>query len=222
MLPYSGGEGLKIAVCIPSQDTVSAGFAYDLARLFGSNSGLLIFHVRGSIIPQQRATLVNAALDAGATHCLFLDSDMRFPPDALRRLLQHNEPIVGANYPTRRAPILPTAERKDLGSLFSGDEDEGLIEVTHCGLGVMLIDTNVFRSIGEPYFALGFSPLGRGYVGEDVFFCQKARKAGYKIWIDQGLSKEVKHIGEIEYEMHHANYTREVFNQKQEPLIVTN
>lgn len=211
---------MKIAVLIPSGDQVSTGFAYDLARLFGSNSGLTIFNVRGSIIPQQRATLANAALEAGATHCLWVDSDMRFPPDALRRLLLHNEPIVAANYPTRRAPILPTAEHKELGSLFDHPEATGLTEVSHCGMGLMLVDSNVFRTIGEPYFALGFNPSDKSYVGEDFFFCQKARKNGYKILIDQDLSREVRHVGEAEYRMEHAAMTREVYNQKPEPFIV--
>lgn len=211
---------MKVAVCIPCQDQVSAGFSYDLARLFGSNSGLMIFQVKGTIIPMQRATLANAAMEAGATHCLWVDSDMRFPPDALRRLLQHNEPIVAANYPTRRPPILPTAEHKEHGSLFDHPEATGLIEVSHCGMGLMLVDTNVFRTIGEPYFALGFNPIEKAYVGEDFFFCKRAREKGHKILIDQDLSKEVRHIGEIEYESHHTNFTREAYNRKQEPLIV--
>ena len=209
---------MKVAVLIPSQDQVSAGFAYDLARLFGSNSGLTIFNVRGTYIPQQRQTLAKAAMDAGATHCLWLDSDMRFPPDALRRLLQHNEPIVAANYAMRRVPILPTAEDKEKGSLFTDEHSTGLAEVSQCGMGLMLVDVNVLRTIGEPYFVLGHSP--KGFVGEDYYFCHKARKHGYKILIDQDLSKEVRHVGEIEFTMEHANLTRDVYNQKQEPLIV--
>lgn len=209
---------MKIAVLLPSQDTVSVGFAYDLARLFGSNSGLTIFNVRGTYIPQQRATLVNAALDADATHCLWIDSDMRFPPDALRRLLEHRLPIVATNYPTRRVPILPTAEHKEFGSLFTNPEDAGLIEVSHCGMGFMLVESEVFRAIGEPYFALGFNPTTKIYAGEDVYFCDKARKHGYKVMIDQGLSQEIRHVGEMEYRNEHALMTRDIYN-KREPLI---
>jgi hypothetical protein len=199
---------------------VSAGFAYDLARLFGSNSGLTIFNVRGTYIPQQRSTLADAAIEAGCSHILWLDSDMRFPPDSLVRLLQHNEPIVAANYPMRRVPILPTAEHKEHGSLFSDESATGLVPVSQCGMGLMLVDVNVFKTIGEPYFVLGYNAVSKSFVGEDYYFCHKARKHGYKILIDQDLSRDVKHVGEIEFTMHHANLTREVHNQKREPLIV--
>lgn len=210
---------MKIAVLLPSQDTVSAGFAYDLARLFGSNGGLTIFNVRGTYIPQQRATLVNAALDAGATHMLWIDSDMRFPPNGLIRLLEHQHPIVATNYPTRRAPILPTAEHNMEGSLFTNPDDTGLVEVSHCGMGFMLVDAEVYKNIGEPYFALGWNPTTKDYAGEDIYFCEKARKHGYKIMIDQELSQEIRHVGEMEYRAEHALMTRDIYN-KREPLIV--
>jgi hypothetical protein len=44
----------------------------------------------------------------GASHILFLDSDMTFPPDTLQRLLDHKVPIVGADY----------VKRNDLGKLL--------------------------------------------------------------------------------------------------------
>lgn len=197
---------IKVAILTPCQDSVSAGFAHDLARLTGSYSGLMIFQNRGTIIPEQRAVLARAAIEAKATHTLWLDSDMRFPPDSLKRLLGHNAAIVAANYTTRRPPYFPTAETTD-GFLYN--EGDGLIEVSHCGMGLMLVDTEVYKTIGEPYFALGFNPTEKCYVGEDFYFCRKARDKGYQVLVDQALSKEVRHIGEIEFRHEHANMTRE-------------
>ena len=65
--------------------------------------------MRGTYLPQQRMTLVKEAFQSGSTHILWIDSDMRFPKDALIRLLDRDLPIVGANYPMRRTPIIPTA-----------------------------------------------------------------------------------------------------------------
>jgi hypothetical protein len=213
LVDKDGNRQLKVAILTACQDTVAAGYAHDLARLTataGSPKAVLLFQSRGTIIPQQRAALVNAALKADATHCLWIDSDMRFPPDALGRLLSHDEPIVGCNYSTRRPPILPTAEHKEMGLVFTEADSEGLLSVARCGMGLMLVDTNVYRTIGEPYFALGFNRTENSYVGEDVFFCKKAREKGYKILIDQDLSKEVRHIGEIEFRYEHAIATREM------------
>jgi hypothetical protein len=78
----------------------------------------------------------------------------------------------------------------------------------------MLVQSEVFTKIGKPYFALGYSPADDNYVGEDFFFCKKAREKGYQILIDQGLSKEVRHVGEMEYTHEHANVTREYVNSK--------
>lgn len=198
---------MKVAILTPAQDTVSSGYAYDLARLMGSNSGLLIFQSRGTIIPEQRATLAKAAMEAGATHLLWIDSDMRFPKDSLQRLLDHNESIVGTNYSTRRPPYSPTSETKD-GYLYESPELDGLAEVTHCGMGLMLVDVEVMKKMGQPYFALGFNPTDKRYVGEDFFFCKKARDNGFKVYVDQTLSREVRHIGEVEFRYEHANLSR--------------
>jgi hypothetical protein len=42
-------------------------------------------------------------------------------------------------------------------------------------------------------------------IGEDIYFCQQAQKAGFEVWCDQELSKEVAHIG-----IFHFNYNLSV------------
>lgn len=194
---------LRVIIAIPCQDSVKAGFAYDLARLTGvcGQAGLTVGIVqnRGTIIPQQRATLVAQAIELKATHIFWLDSDMRFPKESLFRLLAHDKPIVGCNYARRREPVLPTAEHREHGYLFTTPEAEGLAEVTQCGFGVMLTSMDVFAAIPEPWFSIGFNTRDLQYVGEDFFFCTQARKAGFEILIDQGLSREIRHTGDHDF-----------------------
>jgi hypothetical protein len=219
VLRADGSRVVKVAICIPCQDQVNAGFALDLARLVGviarSAIEFTIIQNRGTIIPQQRATLATLAMQWGATHVLWLDSDMRFPTDTLDRLLTHEEPIVAANYSTRRVPILPTAEHREHGMLFTTPESDGLVEVSHCGMGVMLVDTKVYATVKQPWFALGFNPNDSSYIGEDFFFLRRARESGYVTLIDQDLSKEVRHVGEMEFRAEHACVTRDVHNARQ-------
>jgi hypothetical protein len=40
---------------------------------------------------------------------------MRFPKDALIRLLKHNKDIIGVNATTRSEPVKPTAKRLHIG-----------------------------------------------------------------------------------------------------------
>lgn len=217
VLQADGSPNVRVAILTPCQDAVSAGFAFDLARLTGqATAGGIDYTVlfnRGTIIPQQRATLVRLAQEWGATHVLWLDSDMRFPSDTLSRLLAHSELIVAANYSTRRHPILPTAEHKQLGHLFTTVGDDGLVEVSHVGMGCMLVDMSVYARIKEPWFILGFNPGNKEYIGEDVFFLRRAKEYGFVPLIDQALSHEVRHVGEMEWRAEHALVTRDTLNR---------
>jgi len=47
---------------------------------------------------------------------------------------------------------------------------------------MVLIKTDVFRSLPKPWFAVGPEPGS-----EVVYFCQKARQAGYKIFVDTNM-----------------------------------
>jgi len=209
---------LKVAIATPCMDHVGAGYALDLAKLVGlvvrsSTIELSTFQVRGTIIPQQREALVTAAQQIDATHLLWIDADMRFPKDALFRLLAHQVPIVAANYTRRRPPYLPTAEHREHGYLFTDEDTDGLTDVSVCGMGLMLVDMQVYAAIAEPWFALGFNPVEKTFVGEDFYFCTKAREAGYTVWIDQTLSREVTHAGEMEVRYQHALQTRDLMAQ---------
>lgn len=218
ILNATGEKVYRVAICIPCTDTLNAGFALDLARLtyYLGQAGITttLIQNRGTIIPQQRAVLVRAAMEWTATHILWLDSDMRFPPQTLHRLLLHNEPIVAVNYARRREPYFPTAEHRELGLLFTTEDSDGLVEVTQCGMGVMLVDMQVYHTIAQPWFAIGFNPRDGEYTGEDFFFCKKAREAGFATLIDQDLSKEVKHVGEMQFTAEHTVLTRAAYQQE--------
>lgn len=217
----------RVLIATPCQDQVAAGFALDLAKLIGYTTlktngsiELVAMQNRGTIIPQQRQVLAKQALALQCSHILWIDSDMRFPKDALLRLLEHQLGIVGANYPMRRAPILPTAKHHEHGHLFTMDQAAGLAEVSHAGMGLMLTETQVFQAMQAPWFTLGYSKAEDGFVGEDVYFCRKAKEAGFPTYIDQALSHDVKHIGEIEFTHQHALLTRDaMLGQPSEPVV---
>ena len=198
----------KVAVCVPARDSVSAGFAFDLARVCGAaNTDLFLLTSMGTLIVNQRSDLAKLAIEGGATHILYLDSDMRFPRDTLDRLLAHNKPIVAANYVTRRFPIrtVAYANDTDLTTVDTLPESTGLEPVASVGMGVMLVSVEVFKSLQAPWFMIGYSQKTGEFSGEDIFFCRKARAAGFEVLIDHDLSKEVKHTGTLDY-MHDHNW----------------
>src|SRR5271170_1557842 len=97
---------LIVAICVPSGDMVHADFAANLAALcIDPGAQTAVINCKGSIIAVVRNQCVAAARLIKATHVLFLDSDMVFPLDTMKRLLKHDKDIVGALYAARRPPF---------------------------------------------------------------------------------------------------------------------
>lgn len=206
---------MKVAICLPCRDMVHTSFAYDLSRMMAlwaaenvpKGHQLMIFTSQGTLIVNQRASLAQTALDAGADYILWLDTDMRFPKDTLKRLLAHDKPIVAANYATRRIPVDTVAFSRvgdQWETIKSKPESKGLEEVVAVGMGVMLIKTDVLRKMERPWFSIGYHPDTHEYSGEDIYFCVRAKKFGFPVLIDHDLSKEVKHVGMLEFGHEHV------------------
>lgn len=201
---------MKVAICVPCRDTVMTGFAFDLAKLCAyegvtrcaKGGSLMIYQVPGTMIFNQRERLAEEALKDGADAILWVDSDMRFPKDALEILLSRDLPIVGVNATTRRFPVKPTAldidpETNELVKVDSKGK-AGLEQVMGVGFGMILIKKEVFEATQKPWFWFEQTDKG-GIIGEDIYFCAKAFDAGFQSVIDHELSMHIRHIGTYEY-----------------------
>jgi GT2 family glycosyltransferase len=131
------------------------------------------------------------ALEAGATHLLWIDSDMEFQPDLLVRLLAHDLPMVGVNATMRRLPHNNCARYADGTELTTSIDSTGLEKVDRTGFGVMMLKAEVFQKIAMPWFAFEWMPERHVFMGEDYFFLLKAKAAGYEVVVDQDVSKGV-------------------------------
>ena len=197
----------SVAILVPARDTVMTSFAYDLARAMSFHTAttddrVLLFTSHGTLIASQRMELARQALEEKADYLLWLDSDMRFPKETIGHLILRDKPIVAANYATRRMPVKPVAmmdNNGEIGRVYTAPDSEGLQPVDYIGMGVMMVKREVFEKVEAPWFAIPYSTIGNHYIGEDVFFCRKAREAGYEVLVDHDLSHQVKHIGTFEY-----------------------
>jgi len=197
----------SVAVLVPARDTVMTSFAYDLARAMSFHTAttddrVMLYTSHGTLIASQRMELARQALEEKADYLLWLDSDMRFPRETIGHLMLRDKPIVAANYATRRMPVKPVAMMDndgEIGRVYTAPDSEGLQPVDYIGMGVMMVKREVFEKLETPGFAIPFSKIGQHYIGEDVFFCRKAREAGYEVLVDHDLSHQVKHIGTFEY-----------------------
>lgn len=146
---------------------------------------------RSCDIVSNRTFLVNNAIKAGASHILFVDCDMVFPYDIIPKLLAHKKEIVGVEYNKREFPL--KGVQKPLGE---ASETE-LYKASHAGTGLLLIDLSIFPKLKGPYFNFGRDSQGALVLGEDVWFCNTARDAGFDTWIDPTI--KVGHLGEYTY-----------------------
>lgn len=178
-----------IIICTPTKDTIHSGTAFDLVQLVKHSPEANFAVSQGTILPNQRTNLIRKVIESHAGHVLFIDSDMRFPEDTIDKLLSHKKDIIGANCKHRQANKWTAG--------ISSRGKTGIQEVDNIGFGVTLIRTEVFIKMAEPWFATPYD--GVQFVGEDVFFCRKAKEMGYKIFIDHDLSQDVKHIGSYEF-----------------------
>ncbi len=220
-------DGYNITVVVPSGTEVKAYFAYDLAQMMiytaqhylkpGNLSELNVAFQVATYIHSARQILADAALNIGSHYTLFIDSDMRFPPDALIKLLLHGKPMVGVNYSSRTLPARFIAIKK-----VSGDDGEpgeilkttpasaGLEPVEAVGFGLVLIRQDVFLALPNPadlpwfWFDWIKGSNGRNMqIGEDVHFCKLVREAGFEIMVDHDLSRQVSHIGDHYFTIEH-------------------
>ena len=229
-----------IAICVPSTGSWHSRTGTSLMGISLERAGLDVsVHALDVATPANaRNLLVKEALEFGASHMLFVDSDMAFPSNSLHRLLAWEKDIVGICYPMRRPPY--DLVGKPL-TVTSDGQYPDLTEMEFLGGGLLLISMEVFKAIQAPWFFETYNYPDRtpreqfydslrdqfpGLPGaaldrirsisevtdwldreetsnrnvtwtatEDVTFCGKARRYGFKIWADMALMMECQHIG---------------------------
>jgi hypothetical protein len=133
---------------------------------------------------------------------LSTDDDMAFTAENIQRLIDLDLDIVGAGYTVRSGNDSHLIVACPIGKRGKPDWfkvwDTGILECDWTGGGLCLIKKNVFEAMEYPYFRNNVvrEELNGVMVGdiqtEDISFCQDARKAGFKIWVD--LDNRVAHI----------------------------
>lgn len=151
-------------------------------------------------VAHMRNQLVEGAKQYGCTHILFLDVDHRHNIDTIPMLMSHNKPIVSGLSFMRQDPYEPCMFRGMINryeTVTEWEEDE-LVEVDSVGCACLLIDMEVFENIERPWFDFiaNPDPTVKYGIGEDVYFCNKAKMAGYKIYVDTSIQNS--HLGIVE------------------------
>lgn len=198
-------DNVHIHFCIPcyagqlTEATFSSFIRFSLLARQHNLNWSLDTMVNESLITRGRNNLAAKMMtNTIATHLMFIDSDIRFDPDAIFKLIDADKDLIGGLYPVKGYPI-----RYVVNGLTEPVIEGPLEEVRHIGTGFMLIKRTVFEqmiakfpekkfrdSIGvgkkyEPYmYALFETALDANgdYMSEDWYFCDKWREMGGKIY----------------------------------------
>ena len=155
--------------------------------------------VHGKNVDDARNCIAALAIEHKCKYLFFLDDDVTPPKYALARLTAYLEKphhkdvmVAGGIYCSKTDPPLPMVFR-NLGAGPTWDWKKGdIFEVDGLATGCMLIRTEVFDKLERPYFKEVFEPStdedpGVNCWSDDLYFCDKVRKAGYKIVADGSL-----------------------------------
>lgn len=158
----------------------------------------------GYTIAENRNYLAVQAIKNNCDYLFMTDDDQIFPPETLKTLISRDKDIIGVPFNVKVIPKAgePLEKYKNITYLPEDElkvinKDEPF-EVLAVGCGVMLIKTDVFKKLTQPFFGFDTYENGMTKVGEDSWFCYKASANGYKIWVEPTL-QGLGHIGEYIY-----------------------
>jgi hypothetical protein len=144
---------------------------------------------RATPVMNNRAKIVKQFRAMGADYLLMLDEDC-VPHKNLFDLVELDLDIVGFPAPLWRGvsypkePMVWNVELIDATGERLSDylvKDGPPQEVARIGTGGMLIAKRVFQRIKAP-FVEPVDAFGERIVGGDLYFCDQARQAGFKVW----------------------------------------
>jgi hypothetical protein len=157
--------------------------------------------MRGDIPAVNRNNAIEWAKAQGCAWLLLLDVKLTFPPNALPRLLEvaNNKAldIVGVTYAQN---VMPHA---NMAIPLPGETAtiEHLCEVAALPPGFLLLRLAALEKMQRPYFRYPPMTDGINLFPDHEYFCELARAAGLKIWLDVELSQFMVHWGDCGYRL---------------------
>lgn len=161
-----------------------------------------IYMANDVLIQRARNDLIAIAIEHQVDDLVWIDSDICWQPEWLFKLLSYPVDVVGGTYPKKtdseQYPV------QVLGKSIPIDPATGLWELDGLGMGFLRLSRKALQALWDsnpPYTSNGKSGKwicevlvqDEDVVGEDIVFCHKLQKVGFKIYLDPSMCCE--HIG---------------------------
>lgn len=197
--PPSNENKMKtILIAVPTNkyvETETMKSIYDLDVPAGYKTDLQFFY--GYQVDQIRNLIADWAKNYD--YLFSVDSDIVLPRDSLQKMINANRDVVSGLYIQRiqNTHTLEVYKQAANGGTINIPYEEiagkGLVEIAGCGFGCALIKGDVFRNMPYPHFVYKSAIDHKHTVSEDIYFCEKARSLGFKLFADTTILCE--HIG---------------------------
>lgn len=188
---------MKLAIGLPTGDSVKSQTVEGVVMAAQHFNAKVLIET-GSSVLYHRNRIVERAKKEGCTHLYFTDSDMRFNHLDIDDLIRADKDIISGAYNLRKHPLIPIVRMKEGDEIVIPKElPKELFKCHSTGAGCLLIKMEVFEKLEKPYFAFKTLEGQEVVMGEDNYFCEKAREAGYDIWVDPTV--KIGHIGNYVY-----------------------
>lgn len=165
----------------------------------------------GSLLVAERNRLNKAFLASECSHMLCIDSDLAWPPGAVKAMIDHDVDFVAGLYPARGESntfLFRPVYNEDRSI---AKNEKNLLKMNYIPAGFMLIKRHVIERMTAHFSDLYFEPKHKdfkhenGYClfntevkdgefwGEDYVFSRRVREAGFEILVDPLI--EFDHAG---------------------------
>lgn len=122
------------------------------------------------------------------THILFIDDDMSFPAMSILGLISRNLDFVASNYSQDSESKKTVTWDFDNKFVYSSGKS-GTDVVKYTGMGLFLAKVSALDAMDDVNECFKIVKYG-----EDWYFCDRAREAGFDIHVDHDLSNLVQHV----------------------------
>lgn len=190
---------MKILLSIPNEGTIRSELAIKLPRWLSEIRHHEVTFESSNLRPVEsnRNSIVQRFLKSDNDYLLQIDSDV-VPPLNPLFLVDLKLDIVSAPcWIYQHAPILNVYkfdETRDFLRPLDASKNSGLVEIDATGTGIILTSRKVLETIKMP-FARKYDENGIEALGQDLYFCEKAREAGFKLYTHFSyISKHYKTI----------------------------
>ena len=178
----------KILIAIPTAryiepDTFKS--IYDLDIPEGYKVTFQYFY--GYRVDQVRNLICNWVVN-GYDYLFAVDHDVTFPPDTLRKMLDHDVDLVSGVYRQRLEPqAIEIYDLQQQRMTIDQIYNKSLVKIGGCGFGCVLVKKEVIAGIGYPQFEYHPALDHGNTISEDTDFCKKAMTKGFTLWCDPSI-----------------------------------